>query len=98
MKLEKTASGSKKITIARKEWESIGIKSGWMKTAQAPQQAGAAPAQPAQPMAFSAALAKYPDLKKAFENVRVSLPFLKKLLANYNVAWQNDPTALEVLG
>ena len=39
MKLEKTASGSKKVTIARKEWESIGVKSGWMKTAQpAPQQ------------------------------------------------------------
>ena len=31
--MEKTASGSRKVTIARKEWEAIGIKSGWMKTA-----------------------------------------------------------------
>jgi len=39
MKLEKTASGSKKITISRKEWQSIGVKAGWVKTAQpAPQQ------------------------------------------------------------
>lgn len=48
MKLEKTASGVKKVTIARKEWEEIGVKSGWMKTAQAvqPQQGQAPQANP----------------------------------------------------
>ena len=33
MKLTKTASGKSKIKISRKEWESIGKKVGWMKTA-----------------------------------------------------------------
>lgn len=34
MKLEKTASGSKKITMSKKEWLHIGSKTGWLKKAQ----------------------------------------------------------------
>ena len=30
----KTASGSKKLTISKREWQSIGKKAGWMKEAQ----------------------------------------------------------------
>ena len=110
MKMEKTASGSKKITIARKEWEAIGVKSGWMKTAQpapqqpAPQQPGTQQPGTQQPgtqqalVPFRTALAQHPDLAKAFESVRTGVPFLKKLLQQYNVDWQSDPNALEVLG
>ena len=34
MKLTKTASGKKKLSMSRKEWTSIGKKAGWMKKAQ----------------------------------------------------------------
>ena len=33
MKIVKTASGKQKIKMSKKEWQSIGKKSGWMKTA-----------------------------------------------------------------
>ena len=34
MKIEKTASGSKRVTISRGEWLAIGEKHGWVATAQ----------------------------------------------------------------
>ena len=33
MKITKTASGKSKIKMSKKEWQSIGKKAGWMKTA-----------------------------------------------------------------
>ena len=35
MKLIKTASGKKTIKISKREWQAIGKKAGWMKTASA---------------------------------------------------------------
>ena len=40
MKIVKTASGKKTIKISKKEWQSIGKKAGWTKTAQAGDLAG----------------------------------------------------------
>jgi hypothetical protein len=34
MKIEKTASGSRKITMSKKEWELIGKQDGWKKESQ----------------------------------------------------------------
>ena len=34
MKLIKTASGKTQVKISKVEWQSIGIKKGWMRTAQ----------------------------------------------------------------
>jgi len=36
MKIIKSASGKKQVKISKKEWESIGKKAGWVKTANGP--------------------------------------------------------------
>ena len=85
-----------KVKISKGQWESVGQAKGWI-SKEAQQQPAAATAQPAL-VPFQTALAQHPDLAKAFESVRVGIPFLKKLLAQYNVDWQKDPSALEILG
>lgn len=85
-----------KVKISKSQWEAVGQSKGWI--SKEAQQQPAAPQQAPALVPFQTALAQHPDLAKAFEAVRTGVPFLKKLLAQYNVDWQKDPSALEILG
>jgi len=54
--------------------------------------------QPTQATTLSGILQQYPDVGKAYENLRVSLPHFKKLLGHYQINWQSIPEILELIG
>ena len=73
-----------RVEISKSQWEQAGKKAGWNK-----KEAG---------LTLNGILQQYPDVAKQYETVRTSVPFLKKLLAQYNINWQQIPELLELLG
>ena len=100
-----------RIKLSKSQWEQMGKTAGWMKKAQSatPSQGSNSPyAQPVNPQqqqqqptkatTLSGMLQQYPDLGKAYENLRVSIPHFKKLLDHYQINWQSIPEILELIG